>query len=338
MKSPITGKEMVLIKESKILTFRKEEFEVVYHHYKCEDSGEFFTTTELDEINLNQLYNQYRAKHKLPFPEEVKQIREMYGLSALKISEVLGFGVNGYRNYESGEVPSQSNAKLIQVAADPKEFKRLVERSDAYQGKALDKILQSIDSLIREQKQNRFKIQFENYLIGLTDPSSTTGFKVPNFEKFTEMVVFFTEKMEPWKTKLNKLLFYADFTMYAETGYAISGVQYRAIPMGPVPNNFQSLYEFLANNNDINIEYSTFSNGNSGEQFKPNSKRHFNPKLFSENELQILEETAKRFIKTSTQEIIKASHKERAWIENSAGNKIIDYRYGFELNSSEKFQ
>ena len=61
MKSPITGKEMLLIKESRILTFRKEEFEVVYHHYKCEDSGEFFTTTELDEINLNQLHNQYQV-------------------------------------------------------------------------------------------------------------------------------------------------------------------------------------------------------------------------------------------------------------------------------------
>ena len=61
MKSPITGKEMVLIKENRNLSFRKEELEVVYHHYKCEDSGEFFTTTELDEINLNQLYNQYRV-------------------------------------------------------------------------------------------------------------------------------------------------------------------------------------------------------------------------------------------------------------------------------------
>jgi len=61
MKSPITGKEMALIKENRILTFRNEEFEVVYHHYKCEESGELFTTTELDEINLTQLYNQYRV-------------------------------------------------------------------------------------------------------------------------------------------------------------------------------------------------------------------------------------------------------------------------------------
>lgn len=333
MKSPITGKEMVLIKENRTLSFRKEEFEVVYHHYKCEDSGEFFTTTELDEINLNQLYNQYRAEHKLPFPEEIKLIRDKYELPASKMSEVLGFGSNGYRNYESGEVPNQSNAKLIQLAADPKELRKLIELSDAYQGRALDKVLHSIDSLLYEQELSKNKIQIESYLIGLKTPCSTTGYKRPDFEKFTEMIVFFTSMQEPWKTKLNKLLFYADFSMYAKAGISISGVQYRAIPMGPVPNNFQSIYEYLANKGDIELNYTTFSNGNSGEQFKPNPKRQFNPKLFSENELLVLDEIAQRFINATTQEIVDASHKEKAWIENSEGNKIIDYKYGFELTS-----
>jgi len=333
MKSPITGKEMVQIKENRTLSFRKEEFEVVYHHYKCEDGGEFFTTTELDEINLNQLYNQYRVEHRLPFPEEIKLIREKYELPASKMSEILGFGINSYRNYEYGEVPNQSNAKLIQLAADPTEFRKLIELSDAYHGKALDKLLHSIDSLIYEQELGKNKIQIESYLIGLKTPCSTTGYKIPNFEKFSEMVVFYTEKLEPWKTKLNKLLFYADFSMYAETGYSISGVQYRAIPMGPVPNNFQSIYEYLANKGDIEINYTTFSNGNSGEQFKPNPNRQFDPELFSEKELLILDEIAQRFINATTQEIIETSHKEKAWIENSEGNKIIDYKYGFELNN-----
>ena len=45
MKSPITGKEMVLIKEKRTLSYRNEEFEVIYHYFKCEDSGDSFTTT-----------------------------------------------------------------------------------------------------------------------------------------------------------------------------------------------------------------------------------------------------------------------------------------------------
>lgn len=57
MKSPITGKEMVLTKENRLVEFRGESFEVVFHFYKCEDSGGQFTTDSLDELNMNQVYN-----------------------------------------------------------------------------------------------------------------------------------------------------------------------------------------------------------------------------------------------------------------------------------------
>src|ERR1035437_10068572 len=164
MQSPITGKEMVLIKERCKLSFRKEEFEVVYHNYKCEESGESFTTNEIDELNLNQVYNQYRVKYNLPFTIEIKQIREKYGLSASKMAEVLGFGVNSYRNYEFGEVPSLSNARLIQLANDPKEFKKLVNYSNAFEGKALERILQKIDAIVQELEDNQYRVVNQKWL------------------------------------------------------------------------------------------------------------------------------------------------------------------------------
>jgi len=126
MRSPITGKEMFLKREEKLLSFRKEDFTINYHFYLCEDSKERFTTTELDEINIFQLYNLYREKHNIPFPDEIIEIRNKYGISATKMAKILGFGVNIYRNYEGGEVPSNSNARLIQLASSPKDFKTLV--------------------------------------------------------------------------------------------------------------------------------------------------------------------------------------------------------------------
>lgn len=71
MKSPITGKEMKLTRERRSMDFRKEAFEIVFHYYKCEDSGEQFTTTALDEVNTNQVYNQYRDKFNILFPDEI---------------------------------------------------------------------------------------------------------------------------------------------------------------------------------------------------------------------------------------------------------------------------
>jgi len=332
MKSPTTGKEMILAKERRTLSFRKEDFEVIYHSYKCMDSGESFTTEQLDELNLNQLYNQYRVKFNLPFPDKIKSIREKYDISVSKMSEVLGFGANSYRNYEAGEVPSQSNARLIQLVDDAHEFKKLVALSNAYEGQSKEKILRKVESIIQEQNQYKQKLEIENYLIGQKAVNSNTGYRQPDLAKFSEMVVFFTEKLQPWKTKLNKLLFYADFGMFRNTIYSISGIQYQAISMGPVPYNFQSIFEYLANNDDVDVYFTTFPDGNVGEQFKSNKNRKFNPGLFNELELKVLEEVAIRFKNTSTTEIIEISHREKAWIENIEEKRIIDYRYSFDLN------
>ncbi len=123
MKSPFTGNEMSLLIENTHLKFRKEEIPVQYHYYECSETKERFTTTELDNLNLTQVYNTYRTIHNLPFPDEIKKIREYYNLPASKMSEILGFGINTYRNYENGEIPSDSHARLIQlISCDRPQF------------------------------------------------------------------------------------------------------------------------------------------------------------------------------------------------------------------------
>ena len=146
------------------------------------------------------------------------------------------------------------------------------------------------------------------------------------------MVLFFAEKMQLWKTKLNKLLFYADFSMYQQTGFWISGMKYRAIDMGPVPNNFNSVFEFLANHGAVEIQHIPFPDGGTGEKFMPGPAKQFDAQFFSEKELEILKSVAARFNNTSTNEIIKVSHKEKAWVENEAKRTEIDYGFGFELS------
>lgn len=335
MKSPITGKEMLIYRENRTLVFRKEKFPIVYHYYLCQDSGEQFTSTELDEINMQQIYNQYLDNHNLPFPDEIREIRERYGLSATKMSEILGFGINSYRNYENGEVPNLSNGKLIQLINDPKKFRDLVEISDALSEDAKDKLLRKVDQLIDEEEDNLFSFEFVDYLFNTNGklPNEFSGYRKPNFRKLTEMVVFFSDKLNPWKTQMNKLMFYADFLMFKRSCFSISGVSYRAINMGPVPNNYNSIYEYIANNDDIDILVHEFG----GEEFQSRKDREFNPELFSEEELKVLEEVAKKFNKvatnkTSTKKIIEISHRETAWLENEQERRLISYKYAYDLS------
>lgn len=331
MKSPITGKEMILTKENRSINYRKEAFDVVFHYYKCEDSGEQFTTGELDDVNMNQVYNQYRDLFNILFPDEIIRIRSKYNLPATKMSAILGFGANSYRQYESGEMPSVSNARLIQMIDDPKKFIDLVELCDSLDSKTKEKHIKIAQNIVEDRKRNRFNFNLKDYLLGDHLADVYSGYRNPNFEKFTEMIVFFSEKIEPFKTKMNKLLFYADFLMFKQSCFSISGVRYRAIEMGPVPNNFQSIFEYLENNNFIDIQYTQFPQGYTGEQFKARKEKPFNQALFSEMEIAVLNKVAEVFKESSTNNIIETSHLEDAWKMNVKEKNVISYKYAFDL-------
>jgi hypothetical protein len=102
--------------------------------------------------------------------------------------------------------------------------------------------------------------------------------------------------------------------------------------MGPVPINFQSIFEYLANKDEIDIFTTEFPQGYTGEQFKARNGRHFKADLFSENELNVLAKVATVFKSTSTNDIIELSHLEEAWKKNKKDKSIISYEYAFELN------
>lgn len=337
MKSPITGKEMSIVKRLDKLTYRKEEFEIMYHAYVDSENDLEFTDTKLDELNTCQLYNAYREKYQLPFPEEIKAIRSSYGLPANKMAEVLGFGVNVYRNYENGEIPSESNARLIQLARDPHEFKKLLKLSKVYAPAEVDLISMKIDKLIHERKRAGERA-IESYLMGgVSSPNEFNGYRVPSLERFMHMVVFFAERVKPWKVKLNKLLFYADFMHYMNYCQSISGGRYMAIQRGPVIKRFDALFGETADRGLVEIHYELFEDKGGefkegvGQQFRPIDSQ-FNPELFSESELKTLDAVVQKFGGLSTAQIVNTSHQELAWIENAADRSDISYKYSFKLN------
>ena len=333
MKSPVTGKVMNLYREKRNVTFRKESFDMLFNCYICEDSGESFTTTWLDEINMLQVHGLYRSKHNLPFPEEIMQIRNKYGLAASKMSEILGLGINTYRSYESGEMPSISNARLIQLADDEEEFLKLVELCETISRSTRESIIAKAKKLIHEKQQQVKEQCILEYILGKSIIDRYTGFSKPSIKKATEMVVFFAEKMQPYKTKLNKLLFYADFLMFGQCVRSISGMRYRAIDMGPVPDNYDSLFEYIRNQGDVETERLVFSEGHTGERFIPVADRPFNPGLFSETERSVLELVYKRFENATAKEMVEISHQEKAWTANHQSRAKIDYAHGFELSA-----
>lgn len=331
MKSPITGKEMKLIREKKELSFRKEKFYYINQSYWCEDSKMSFVDETLEATNMNQIYNQYREKHGIPFQEEIVEVRKKYGLPANKMSSVFGFGANQWRLYEEGEIPNSSNALLIYSAKNPNNFKSLlINRKDKFSEKEFEKFLKNVDNVIEESERNSMQEYIEQYILGNKKATKYNGYKIPNWVKISQVVAYFSEKMQPLKTTLNKLLYYADALHYRETGYSITGISYKAIQYGNVPDNFDLIFNKLERDNIIDREYLQFKNGNEGEKFRSNK---YQEEKLTVQEREVLNYVYQVFKNKKPQEIVNICHEEDSWLENEGEKNIIDYKYSFQIKA-----
>jgi len=328
MQSPFTGGDVILKVEKRTHVYRNQEFTINANYYECVDTKETFTDEALDNLNITQLHNLYRERNKIPFPEQIKALREKYGLSQRTMSLIMGFGVNQYRNYEDGEIPSLSNAKLINLAREPMNFKELVlEKKEELRDQDLSNITRRINELIASR--SRPEALFEHVWHKEDFPNQYTGYRVPDFEKFAYMIVYLYQKVSAYTTKMNKLVFYSDFLHYKRFGFSISGMPYCAIKMGPVPDNYRTLNDLLVQEGYLESTVEHFK-GDLVEVFRP--AIHADESHFTARELDILNLVAGKFKNTSTQQIIDISHREAAWKDNVEQKAGIDYqKYAFQL-------
>lgn len=304
--------------EVRTATFRKEEFKYI-HTGIIDESGDTWTTTELDEANVFQVYNQYREKHGIPFPDEIAGLRQHYGLSAAKMSQILGFGINQYRMYEDGEVPSLSNARTIIASREKDVFISFVETSKSEMTDAeYQRVSRKVNDADGDYKRE-------------STPSVYTGYLSLSVNKIATVVKLIISEIGPtFVTKMNKLLFYVDFMHYKAHGYGITGLTYRALQFGPVPESWGKIYGSLPG---VNMEEYVYPSGQSGIQLAcvPLMEEAAYSAL-NEQEYATIERVCKLFADMSAGKISEVSHLEKGWRLNCDKHAEISYQDAFELN------
>ncbi len=307
--------------------FRKEKLKARKYYYKCQKTGNEFTTNETGDLNAIQLFNLYRERKKILFPEQIIKMREGYGLSAAKMSEVLGFGANTYSNYEKGEIPNDSNSTLLNQAYNPVSFKSIIlSKEDLFSEKQFTELTKRIENITNHNEARSLR----DYLFPEgTKPNEFTGYRLPNYDKLANVVIYFLKDKYTYITRLNKYLFYADFLNFSVSGYSITGLNYEAIDMGPAPYSYKLLYGVL--DAEKYIKYDNELKGNN-EQSKYVPIKKFDKELFTEQELKNIETVYEKFRYKKTPQIIDISHEEEAWKKNRKSDGLISYKeYGFDL-------
>lgn len=65
MKSPITGKEMILIQEPAFVMYKGTKIPYMSTYYLCPTTGDRYTDTTLDTYNMEKVEYAYKKLHEL---------------------------------------------------------------------------------------------------------------------------------------------------------------------------------------------------------------------------------------------------------------------------------
>ena len=328
MKSPFTGKEMKRVYEKRTWNFRGEQYEYEHTAWLCEDSGEQFTDDESDTAGFVQVTNQYRAKYGIPYTDEIIAVRQRYGISAAKMSLILGIGINQYRLYEQGEVPSVSNGRMIRSIMNPKVILEMVESSkNELSASEHEKITAKVKMAIAESEAYKME-QYESRRIFNTPRGADNGYAQLSLDRLKNIMLYILNKCDDvWCTKMNKLLFYTDFLSYRERGMAMSGLSYRAIDFGPVPERWDRVYSEFPEVRQELRQVGDFV----GSVLIASEEPDYT--MFTDAELKVLDSICTHFGKMSSREISRISHDEKAWIDHNENHERIPYNEAFFLNA-----
>ncbi len=319
--------------ETKVIT-RKETFNVCGEDIEvnaqimvCADCGEELFNEELDSKTLICAYNEYRRKHKLLFPEEIKRIREQYGLSQRSFAKLLNWGDKTIHRYENGAIQDRVHNSLLLFLREPENMRTyLLENEVTIDEKQKARLLETVERLEQTTEYRTGRHFFE--LLSSSIPSEENGFKSFDYDKFCAMVLFFAHKnVELLKTKLMKLLNYSDMIFYKENGISISGLKYAHLPYGPVPDHFEMLLGKMAEDHiaHINILYD-----GAYEKHQVVPEQDIPEGGLTDLELNVLERVYEKFKDFGSSDISDYSHKEKGYQSTKEG-EIISYTYAKDI-------
>ena len=166
------------------------------------------------------------------------------------------------------------------------------------------------------------------------------------------MIYFVKNTKHCYKLKLLKLLYLLDFEHFRQTGRSVTGLDYEAWDMGPVPKKLYEIIEILQKEEGFphtfeGTEIHTLSKAFSASivkinkdlirtEFKP--RINFNEKLFSIREMKIIKEIANKYNEKKASDMIEAIHnKQGLWYKTYHRKKYdnIDYFTILKMKENE---
>lgn len=143
-------------------------------------------------------------------------------------------------------------------------------------------------------------------------------------DKFKELVLYISQKCanDPTfgATKLNKILFYADFLAYANLGKAITNFDYQKLPNGPAPRRLLPIRDQMIEEHELVLQEVRLLSGN--VQKKTVNLRQPNLTIFTGAEIALVDEVIEALETAKAEAVSELSHRMVGWMLVDEGESI----------------
>ena len=321
---PECGRSMEWIPTSRTEEFeiKKEKIAVAVEFYQCGECGAEFEDMNARHDPYNLAYEEYRKRKGMVHPSQITEFRKKYGLTQKELSDLLGFGGVTLSRYENGALQDEAHDQLLKFILDPKNLFNLTrQKSEVLQPEKRDILMEQL------KKEIIHESIFEEFYIN-EKPDISNGHRQLDTKKITELIKFFTYPNGVVKSKLLKLMFYADFKHFQKNGVSITGLRYAHLTYGPVPDHYDHLLASILESGEA-LKVNTQQIGDYiGEIFI--SEEPAASGAFNADEMETVRYVNEKFIRFTAKDIEEFSHQEKGYLETRQGF-VISYSFAAQL-------
>ena len=312
------------------MSFNQVEVRYLATYEYCSMTEEYIATEEMMRQNDIAMKDAYRKISGLLTSREIMDIRRRYHVSQSDLAILLGWGKKTLTRYETHQVQDMAhNDILMKIGEDPEWFIVLLERSQSkVSERAYIKYMEAARGLYAKRQnlyiQKAIMAQYAREKM----PDNACGNTEPDFNKVVEVINYITtrEVRSLYLVKLIKMLWYSDALNYKRHGKSITGMAYKALPMGAVPIGYDQIIALQG----IRYQEVDFAEG-TGYLFEEN--KDYIPHLLSDEEKSSIDTVIVRFRDASKKAIIKAMHEEDAY-KCTEAYQVISYDYAKRIGLS----
>lgn len=319
--------QTVIVMDSNIFKGVPVEYKAEY--YYCDQADEYYADEQQISKNDIAMKNAYREKEGLLTSEQITSIRAKYGISQSDLCLLLGWGGKTITRYESHQVQDVAHDTILRkLDSDPEWFLQLLNtEKEAISSASYEKYVEAGTALFEQEHDLYLKSAIMSKYARYLHSREATGGKELSLDVVVNMIQYIANSSlvtNLYLVKMVKLLWYADALSFKRYEHSISGLVYRALPMGAVP----VAYETIIDLSNIHFEEIEIGEG-TGYRFLPTKNTAYD--YLTTEDKEVLDAVLKRFGKATKKEIVETMHKEDAYTE-TAPSDIIQFKYAKTLS------